>query len=624
MENDFLESIKLDFENKINDLRSKSEQLTSDFNQFVELNSKIEKFLEKYDSLKVFDFDLLDEFISYLPGNNIIKDDINYRQLYEIREDLKNNFLDRLAEIDKIFEDLINKIKIYFSNYTKEYKNKLRSKNKLDFELENYERIYELVSKIINKDLISEEEIKLLDKELDLNDSDRLKLYLYIVSNNADSLHLMVEKAKKKQNEKRTIDLLKNKDASDLKPEISEQIKTPENKDKKMQPTKAELGEFKAVEFGEDTKKLLVAAKQIIQENNATDNEFLSTLDGLLPEENIYFIDDFKNPEEKIAIILKEKILPSIEQETASEKDAKKLLSLYIDKYDEIKKSKSISYKLQSVNKAFMLETIEKVENMLQFYEKHKIDPDIINLSGYYSILQERYNDFIYSIKDDDLFNSGLYTDTYDDLIKAIDEIQIRYDVQEKDKEVEAIQSNNDFYVGANNFIIFPDGVDFNEQIDEDKTLNDSYKKKILNGLRQLSTDESILSSSRHKIKDQDEKYAKLRSFKGKDYRIIYRVSRATGLEKFYGKKMNAVFVIKVGYGSTSEKEKMYQSAKNMYDKTFDQVEKIIEVLNSDNLEAIKKITDNQLIKLDDYIKSCNAVHDKSSSIGAMGGDSDE
>lgn len=50
----------------------------------------------------------------------------------------------------------------------------------------------------------------------------------------------------------------------------------------------------------------------------------------------------------------------------------------------------------------------------------------------------------------------------------------------------------------------------------------------------------------------------------------------------------------------------------------------MIEILNSDNIDAIKTIVDEQLCKMEELKKACIDENIKTSSIGSKGGSKDE
>lgn len=627
MENSILQNLKDNLQKQIEISKSSYEKANETLEKINLLYNAIREFMNLYKKTNDYNFDLfngiaLEELNKFEKYNNYTIQNIEYyKSLLEIKNELeKNNFGDRTNDINDKLNKFINILNSFLSQYLKIYKTLVLKRDRKKEELKTFEEQDKLIGKILNEDLITEKELAELEK-FDIDKENLLEIVLFIVRNNFKLIKENIESIQIQQSkeiiERKRKDNAKNET---IQKELSkEKIEELDTKIEELNPSK-DKQTIPTNDLTNQEKELINMIKELINSKISANynKEFLQTLIGLSPEEMLSFIVAHQNPEQKILIILNDIIIPKIEKGEVT--NTKAILQLYLDKYNQLVEAKKLPNKLASVDKLYMQKTIEKAQNMVKSY-KSKTEVSR-NLIGYYSNLSRDLDDFLTIIEDEELFKSTMLDEFYAQLEKDIEIIE---NLSKKTLDTpEDISLTEDFYDGANNLLIFPGEIDFSSQIESDDALDSHSNKKILNGLKQLSVEEDLFTSSRHKVKDSDQKYQKLRRYKGKDYRIVYRTSRASGLEKIFGKKMNVVFLINTGYGATDGKEKFYKSAKNIYDSVFDEIEKTIEILNSDNDEEIRKIVQKQMYKMQKFINSCGLEFVEPTGIGSKGGNNDE
>lgn len=547
MVDNIIKQIKKNLTSKIEIIRKKQENIKMALDKEEKIDASIKSFLQKFHEEKTLNFDFLEEFMPYLIEHKIIEKNVNYRELLKTKEQFELYFPNRtFPHVEKKFNDLIKNLETFLNNRNfSRHKSITRERSNLEYEFLYCNKLLVIINKVLNNEIIYDEDISLLDKFSEIDENSRLQLYLYIVSNNYAVMQKKVINEKERQlkvTSKRKI-LEKRAEEISRKREV-QNTQEPVIVDEFIDENLTERNTT------DKEKDLLKKAEEIIAKTPISDEISLKVFEGLNEEEILEFLEDFQKPEEQLALVLKDIIIPKIKE--GSLDNIEQLLNLYINKYEELtdETKKTIPYRLKSVNKSHMLELITKVEEMLKCYEEHKEEQDMLYMSGYYIKLKEIYKDFIFAISIDDFLNSSEEIEEfYKELQSAVVEVEknshlIKTALPQTnessfDDTISATQLSQDFYGNqTKNFIIFPKGIDFSEQVDNDKTLNFAHKKKIFNGLKKISTDEEILTSSNHKIKDHDSKYEELRRYSGYDYRIIYRASRAEGLENFMEEKL--------------------------------------------------------------------------------------
>lgn len=617
MVDSILEELKNTLQQRLYILKEKQKQLLDEINEYINLSNSIRSFLNNYTKTGEVDFNLLENSKIILSDLGFLDEKVNYKELQIIRDDMVKNdcFFEEVSSINNIFATLINKLKSFSNSYVNEYKQKVRQKYEVESLIGNINEIFRIISKIENDEIIYEKDFLILDEMLqELKEEERAKLYTYIIINNADIFQKKIKLEKEKKAKERLKRIRKKRTK-----EITEIISETEEENIEVSDV-LETSNEKSYQLTDEEQDLVKKAQCIIDENDMPDDDFLKVMVGLNYYQMLDYIDDTKNPEQSIAMILSKEILPKIYDGTI--KNIKEILELYISKYNKIIQEKSISSRLLRLDKKYILDTIIEAENIIKYYELHKDDPNFVYALGYYSVLKNHLIDLKCSIEDDELID--MIDESY---ILVLDDInEFKKLVNNESDKSDDLQKAYDFYKGASNLIVFPDGINFSEQIDDDPSLNFSHKQKILKGLETLSKDTGILSSSRHKVKKigDNESYKKLRSYRSTDYRIVYRVSEAKGLEKLYNKKINVVFPIKVFYGATDNKDSAYADATKLYDTTVDEIENLIEVLNSDDIDMILEIVDKQMNLIKQYIDSCDQNYDVSSGMGVKGGSENE
>lgn len=581
-----LEEINEKLNKLLIDHQKKLDEIEFSFKEYEFIIESVNQILKRYNDSSSIDFDLLDTVISKLSNQGLEFENINYRELYEIRQDLLVNFSDRTEYIDSIFNDLMQKLNLYIMNQTREYAKFKRTIYSCKNEIERYNKIKKLIEHIQSGKIITQEEIQSLDEIYDFLDEYIEELYILIAKNNYYQM-------------KKTIDIEREKARTKI---LDSRLKAEEPKPAPI-TRKTEDKPKITIELTEKEKNLVKIAQDIIAENDITDKSFLTMMEGLNPYEILSFVSE-GNLKKNIALVLNDIILSDIN--SGKTKDIEKLLLSYISKYD-------ICYKLSMLNKHDIISNIQNAEDIINDFNKLDKSQKVM-YSGYVSNLSEHLSELKDIIYDDELFHSELFDSTYDSFLVTLDElkkIQLNQSINKNDEYHDA----KDFYSDSYNFIYFPDNVNFSEIIDNDDTMQENHKRSILSGLKKLALDDNILTSSRHKVKDENiERYRHLRRFRQNDFRIVYMVSRAEGLEKTFGKKMNVVFALDAGYGARSDKSDFYNHSKKVYDISEDEINKAIKILNSNDADQINKLVGTQLSKLEDYIMKCN-----SNSIGIGG-----
>ena len=610
-----LEEIIIEIKNKIdrilNDYQNELHKTESEFKKQEIVKEKVNKILSEYSNSKVINFDLLDDVIKVLSKKGVEFENINYKGLYDVRKELVVNFPDRVSSIDSKFDNLINILKSYMMRDVKEYQNSKREISKYTSEIDKYRKLKKVIDKVQIGNIISVEEIKLLDEISNFYYDSLEELYIFIVKNNFNQMQKAIDIEKRKVKERALNEKLRKAR------EEAERVSSVNN-DKEKVNTKVNVVEHV---LNEEEKKLINNVQDIIRENDISDKTFLQLMTGENIMNILEFVDSIGDAKNNIALVLNDIILPLIN--SGEIKNVEEILNAYISKYELVKKEEEllkrkydIEYKLNSINRGDILLNYKKAQKIINTeLEKSQIG----KYFGYLSTLTASLNALKFAIYDDEIFGTELFESTYHELLERLKEVEsVTFD--EPDDKKDEFLDSREFYNGATNLIFFPTGIDFSKQIDEDETLQQPHKKRVLHGLKKLSLDNNILSSSRHKIKDDNiEKYKTLRRYKGADYRIVYKVSRATGLEKIFGKKMNVIFALNVGYGATSEKADFYNEAKNTYDTVESEITQIINILNSDNEQEIRELIDIQLSKLEKYIKACTDGYVNSASIKGGG-----
>ena len=573
-----IEEINKRLDEILEKLQNELDALQTKFNEQTHINKVIGQVLNQYKSLKTIDFDLLEDIINTLSINGIKFENINYKELYQIKQDLLIDFSDRTSSIDSLFDDLMKKLDLYVINQTREYA-KLRHDIAFNnSEIEKYRKSKKLTDKIQVGEIITEEEMKLLDEISDGFLSEYIEeLYILITKNNSYQMQKVINKARKDAKDR----------AIKLKMNNSKVNNRQEFRNEPTPITKEHI-------LSDKEKKLINIAQNIIMENDISDKSFLTMVDGLNPIEILSYVDD-GDIKKNIALVLNYVVLPLINSGKVG--NIEKLLSGYIFKYD-------VRYKLDMLNRNDIMLNMQKAEDIInKFNELDNLHGS--TYFGYISVLIDAYNNLKDAIYDDELFNSELFNFVYSEFLSILSNTESLELNISNDSNDEPLNSTK-FYDGATNFIFFPEGIDFSEIIDDNSRLQGNHKNAVLNGLKKLSKDENILTSSNHKIKDANiERYRKLRRFKGNEYRIVYMVSKAEGLEKLFGRKMNIIFALDVGYGDTGDKSDFYSHAKRIYDKSENEINNAIKIFNSDDMNEINKLIGIQLSKLEEYIKSC-------------------
>jgi len=596
---DELKRIIESYNEKIAILTDEINKLQTDLLLMNNAYSITNAFIKEYELSHRFNFGILQDCKQYLIDQKII-DDINYKKLQFIKEELEVNFPEKVSGINDNFEKLEHNLRIFLRDYPKKYKLIIKEKTNIEYKIQKYQGILDIINKLLNGEIFSEDIYDVIDNMQGIEPEDKEEIYHYITIKGFEIIASLISDEKKKQNEltkkKIIIESRKNNNRHQTRTINPEILAVPVNKPLEHSTSETEL-------------KLLNQAQKIINENNVEDTSFIKTLIGLNCMEMLEYIDVFKAPEQKLAIILKEKVIPLLER--GKLENSEMVLKSYISKYNLIKELNTPEKKLENIGKSYMLQTITLAQEIIKNYENNQNN---VNLAGYYSCLKTALDDMYEAIKSNEICNSYYLDEIWESLKKAVSDMSAALE----NGSMTGYEDDKVLYNGANNIIVFMDGIDLSKQIDDNKTLNSSHKKKVLNGLENMINDANILTSSNHHVKDTTKKYDCLRRYKAHDYRLVYRVSSAAGLSKIYGRPMNVIYPIMVFYGATDDKKDDYKKSKQIYDSVSQDIERNITIMNSNDYKKISQIVKEQAIKMKKFIESTGK--NMNYELGGMGG----
>lgn len=596
-----------------------------EINEYIDylkrVSSAIKEFLNEYERTGNFNFSILAGFENFLIENHVYKSGVDYNELVSIKLELNKNFPGRIFDIDKELDDLLRKMPSVLRMSINEYRRYVTEKRIVMDKIDELNKIKHVIKKIEDGyDILSSDEISLIER-LDINDEERLELYSHVVTNNSKLMLDILNRRKEvaKEAERRKLEEARKRNERD-EAKQAEQINRVEPK-----PVMSEHS------LSEQEKSLLNYARNIIKENDITDKSFLALVEGCTPLEIYEFLYDYGDAANNIALVLNDVIIPKINDRSLN--NIEEVLHKYISTYSEIKRNNSIPCKLKNANMQDVLEVMQKAENLIEYYNKNEEELSK-TMIGYFNSLKNLLHDVEFSILDDEVFRTSLFLDTFADLKKAVDYIEKLMNSNKKinndDKLEEDVYTAEDFYKDSNSIIFFPPGVNLSEQIDEDGSLESVDKKRVLLSLKKFCNKEKAYlgDTHSHHVSDHDniDLYRKLKSFRTEEYRIFYRVLSAPILEKIYGKKLDILFVFKVGYGEMDKKKKdrLNKAAKTIYLASSDYISQIDSILKSNDAEKIKALVNEQFDKMNDYIKASSIGQGTPSSIGSKGGSEDE
>jgi len=520
----------------INELEIKLNELSKELDILDNFRTNTAGIINDYSKTQTIDLPVLNECLMYLRDKGKITDSIDYEKFYSIRNELSVDFPEKTKEIEKKFENLMQQLNSYVMKSIVDYQKIRKNMQLVNEKYDLYKKLKTIITKITNGQLVTDEEINLLDEIRYFYDKSYIELYALAVKNNYIRMNEVIFSEK-------------NRIKHEMKSNVKSRVKTRRKKKDKPKETIEEVT-IKEDLFDEELKQLYKRAKQIVSSHDISNKEFLALVDGLDALEMIDYISDFGDELDNIALILNDVILKAIDEKNYE--DAKEIISLYLEEYERCRQIEeqiqteqtiedsyeTIKRKLSKIkNGDTIFNNLSEIEEFIKEIEEDR-DNNFYNMYGYIMELKQLISDIKDLILDDELLDSDLLYEYADDLANKYRNLQNQLNENNKeenniDEEDTYEKQVSNFYDGACNLIVFLDNVDFSKQIDDDKRLKFEHKKRVLHGLEDLSKDEEILSSSRHKVKDYDvNRYRQLRSYKSPEYRIIYKVSRAEGLER--------------------------------------------------------------------------------------------
>lgn len=125
---DELKRIIESYNEKIAILTDEINKLQTDLLLMNNAYSITNAFIKEYELSHRFNFGILQDCKQYLIDQKII-DDINYKKLQFIKEELEVNFPEKVSGINDNFEKLEYNLRIFLRDYPKKYKLIIKEKN---------------------------------------------------------------------------------------------------------------------------------------------------------------------------------------------------------------------------------------------------------------------------------------------------------------------------------------------------------------------------------------------------------------------------------------------------------------------------------------------------------------
>jgi len=596
-------------------------------NEYKEIFKRVVEFLKKKNSENEIDFELLDKFIDYLVKEEYLPEKKDYRKLQQLKLKLMADFADRTEKIDREFDQLFSaceKIKNSQVSKTKAFQ---RESYKYKSELEYYAQVQAVLEGILKERFISTEELKTLKEYIDTknlaNDEDCAELFQEIILHNAvvlanqyEQVLASIEAKRKVQEEKKK--KVKKEKQQKQQPASKKDSKGTRDKDigsKEVAVSapkeEKQVDEFKLDLEDADFKEIYDRINELLEADFKTNEVFLSYVEteDLDYERALDMVDAIGDPLTNIKSLLKVKVMPAI---LAGEvENYKELLFFYLDEYDRyVKQQEKLDWdkKLRDSNNEELLEKIHSAQALIKACEDIDSQESKGKLKGFLSPVESRVQKVIEHIISSEHIDQEFLDESNEELSTTL---QILEDAAKPFiKEEQKVEG--DILSNSSNLILFSDSVGLDEMIAKEGHTDPNALAIVLDGLENLANDENIVTTNAHRVQHNREK-TEIKSYRKGDWRIFYKVTKADNLEKIYHKKMSAIYIVDIGYGSSDGKIKsrMIDRAYHAGVEREPEFSRFVEMLNSDNLDETMDLVISQTSKMKGYIEKS-----KNSSLG--------
>ena len=607
---------------KVQDNFERFELETKEYNEVLK---KVVEFLKKKNSENEIDFELLDKFIDYLVKEEYLPEKKDYRKLQQLKLKLMADFADRTEKIDREFDQLFSACEKIKNSQVSKTKSFQRESYKYKSELEYYTQVQAVLEGISKERFISTEELKTLKEYIDTknlaSDEDCAELFQEIILHNAVVLEnqykqvlASIEAKRKVQEEKKK--KIKQEKQQKEQPASKKDSKGTRDKDTGEVTVSApkeekQVDEFKLDLEDADFKEIYDRINELLEADFKTNEVFLSYVEteNLDYERALDMVDAIGDPLTNIKSLLKVKVMPAI---LAGEvENYKELLFLYLDEYDRyVKQKEKLDWdkKLRDSNNEELLEKIHSAQALIKTCEDMDPQESKGMLKGFLSPVESRVQKVIEHIISSEHTDQAFLDESNEELSTTLQILEdaVKPFIKE-DKKFESELLNN-----SSNLILLSDSVGLDEMIAKEGHTDPNALAIVLDGLENLSKDENIVTTNAHRVQHNREK-TEIKSYRKGNWRIFYKVTKADNLEKICHKKMNAIYIVDIGYGGSDGKTKsrMVDRAYHAGVEREPEFSRFVEMLNSDNLDKTMELVISQTSKLKGYIEKS-----KNSSLG--------
>ena len=607
--NELYEKTLRSLEKEQQKVQKRFEKLENDMQEYKRVEDLASNFLRKYEKEHELDFEMLDQFLDYLVKNDYLSEKKNYKKLQQMKLKLMADFADRTQKIDDEFKTLFSSCKKLKNEQVSKTKTYQRETYQCKSDLDYCNQIHTILKNISEGIFISTENLKSLQEYIENRNmaegEEVLEFFRGIVVQNATILEkqytLVLDRIEKDRKEKakkqakvkksKTIETPAKEVPSENKIKTPQEVVVPEKKE--------EDHKFKLDLEDEEFRETYEAIKKILEEPFKTNEVFLSYVDSevLDFEHALIMVDGIGDPLTNIKSLLKAKLLPAIEAGEVAH--YKEMLAIYLQEYEIYVDKLDWEKKLRDKNKEELLEKIKTAQDLIEVCEKEQLLEKHGMLKGYFIPVDTRVKEVI-----EHIVTKGIVDEEY--LIEIEQELSNTIPILQEAIEPFVPQKveQTDLYQNAANLLLFSDTMGIDEMLAEEEHVDSKAYSIVLDGLEKLANDERIITTTAHRVQHNREK-TEIKSYSKGNWRIFYKVTKAENLEKIYHRKMNAIYIVGVGFGGMDGKMKS-----RMIDKVYHaslerepEFQKFVETLNSGDLEKTMDLIVHQSEKLSEYIQ---------------------
>lgn len=613
--NELYKSILQSLKDEQKKVKDNFEKFESESNEYKEVSKNVVEFLRKQSIDNEIDFELLDKFIDYLVKEEYLPEKKDYKKLQQLKLKLMADFADRTEKIDKEFSQLLSVCERIKNEQVSKAKNFQRKSYKYKSDLEYYTQVEAILKSISEEKFISTDELKVLKEYMDTknfaDDEDAVQLFQEIIVHNAAVLENQYNqvlanieakrKAKEKQKKKVKKETKKQKSEQGVTTEHHQTVKTPaaDVVKKEKKPKEKKEKQFKLDLKDKRFKEAYDRVYELLETSFEANEVFLSFVvtENLDFESALIMVDAIGDPLTNIKSLLEEKVMPAIE---AGEVDAyKELLFLYLEEYDKYVEKLDWKKKLQDNDNSELAKMVQEGKQLLDVCEQNNLLERINMLKGYLMPVENRVNAVLEHVLSGKPLDDNLLKESEQELSGMLPALR-----RVVEPYIPKDESELGVYKNASNLILLPENVSLDEMIEKEGQNDPNALAIVVNGLETLANDENIIVTYAHRVQHNREK-TEIKSHRKGDWRIFYKVTKADNLEKVFHKKMNAIYIVDIGFGSNDGKTKsrMVDRAYNASVEREAEFDKFVEILNSDDLDKTMDLLVKQTAKFKEYVK---------------------